>query len=633
MFHTGRIAYLDVTTEGVEMKTIPQELTQKFLGGRGINSYLLFNHTKPATDPLSPQNPLIIGPGLLTGLKGISFARCTISGKSPETGLLGDSNIGGHFGAAMKKAGVDHLVVTGASERPIYILINEGEITIEDAHDLWGQDAIRTGEILKEMHGSSVQSLCIGPAGENLVRFACIIHRKKNAAGRCGMGCLMGSKRIKAIAVKATTSLKPVHEEAFSQLMTDIHEKLGKEFLIEYLKEFGTAHLFDVINNNIGMGRTYNGLALTFQNNKDISPKNLKEKYYSGKSGCFSCPVACQHRYSITKGHFQGIKSEGPEYSVLGGFGPLVGINSLEAILKINDLINRYGLDASSTSNMIAWMIELFTSGIIDQEVTQGIRLSWGDEEMIMDLIHKIAHREGLGNLLALGAKEVVRQLGKETGNYVSWAKYLPQSDPVDLRYITAYALGNAVATRGSDHLRSRPTWEAFSFPEDKLREIYGGYVSSDPFSYKGKGRVIWWWESYLSLFDALGLCKLLAFHCLPGVFDFETLASMANLAIGLDLTARDVFEIGERITNIERMFLVREGITRKDDFLPQRYFEPIRWSNGLTEEEKDLKLMEEGFNEMLNEYYQLHGWDMNGIPLEETKVRLGLQNEPSFLL
>ncbi|AMM41154.1 aldehyde:ferredoxin oxidoreductase [Candidatus Desulfofervidus auxilii] len=606
-----RIAYLDLDTTNVKIKEIPEEITKKFLGGRGINIHLLYNHVTPEIDPLSPQNPLIIGPGILTGLKGIGASRCNISGKSPETGLLGDANIGGHFGAFMKRTGIDCLFITGASKKPIYIHLDNGGIRIEDAKDLWGKSTKETNTILKRRYGPSSQSISIGIAGENLVRFACIINRKKNAAGRTGLGCLMGAKKIKAIVVSGEKSIKPKDENGFHDLVKSLQEKLKKEPLVNVLSQFGSVHLFNLINQQIGMGRAYNGLSTTFPENKDISPEILKEKYYTGKAGCFSCPVACQHRYKTAE-----VKGEGPEYTILASFGPVVGIKSVETVLYINDLINSYGLDASSTANLIAWTVELFKKGLIDENVTNGLKLDWGDEKTIIELIHQIAHRDGFGNLLAEGAKAAVNKLGEETAKYLIWTKYLPQSDPVDLRYLPAYALGNAVASRGSDHLRSRPTWEAYGLSEDQLKAIYGGFVSANPRSCEGKGRVIWWWETYLSLFDALGLCKLIAFHCRPGLLDFQFFSELIQHSTGLNLTPEEIFEVGERIVTLERMFIVREGIRRKDDSPPQRYFESLN----------DLRLDREKFEQMLDEYYQFRGFDKEGRPLEETIKRLGLK-------
>jgi aldehyde:ferredoxin oxidoreductase len=430
----------------------------------------------------------------------------------------------------------------------------------------------------------------------------------------------MGAKKIKAIVVKGRKPVKPKDEARFSALVKKLQRQLNQEPLVKLLREFGSPYLFMLINRRIGMGRAYNGLSVKFPQNEDISPWILKEKYFQRNGGCFSCPVACQHEYRVGE-----ITNEGPEYTTFSSFGPVLGIRRIETVLRINDLVNRYGLDASSTANLIAWAIELFKEGLIDEEVTHGLKLDWGDEEAVIELIHQIAHRRAFGDLLADGAKEAVKRLGDETSKYLLWTKYLPQSDPVDLRYFPAYALGNSVASRGLDHLRSRPTWEAYGLSEETMKSIYGGYVSADPRSYEGKGRVIWWRETYLSLFDALGLCKQIALACQPGVFDLEFFSELLRYTTGLDLTPEEIFSVGDRIITLERMFLSREGIGRKDDFPPQRYFEPLAWQDGLKPAEKNLKLDKVSFGQMLDEYYQLRGWDSEGQPLVETKHRLGL--------
>ncbi len=621
-----KIAFIDLASGHIELKQIPEELIRKFLGGRGLNSYLLYNYVNEKTKPLGPENVIIVGCGLLTGIKGMSFARCAISGKSPESGLLGDANIGGRFGEVLQKTGISHLVIKGKAKKHVYLFIENERISIKDAHDLWGKSVSQTGVILKKNHGEQSESICIGIAGENLVRFAGVFTRRKNTAARCGMGCIMGSKNLKAIVAIGTKQLMPADPEALRQSILELNQKLSEEFLIQKLKEFGSSNLYEIININIGIGRTYNGMTTVFKDNKDINPQTLREKYYTGKAGCQPCSIACQHKYVVKDGPYKGIENDGPEYGVIAHIGPMLGINNLDAVLKINAMLNEYGLDASSTCNILAWMIELYQKGIIDDTLTGSMNLGWSNETQIMELITMIAKRQGFGDFLADGAKEIVQNIGEKAAQYISWIKYLPQSDPVDLRYIFAYALGDAVATRGADHLRSRPIWEAFGLPDEQLRKIYGGPVSSNPQSYEGKGRVIWWWESYVTLFDCLGLCKLLAFHSMPGVFDFGLFAQLIKAATGLDMIAKEVFEVGERINVLERMFLNREGIFRGNDYPSQRYFKPLEIQEDLPQEDKNLFLTMEGFDCMLDEYYQLRGCDSSGIPTEETKKRLGLE-------
>jgi len=615
---------MDLTTGTSRVEELPDALIRRYIGARGINSALLFENTKKGLDPFDPENPIIFGAGLLTGMPGPSSARLTITGKSPETGLLGDANIGGEFGSALAGTGIRHLYITGKADRPVYILLEKkGEeayasASVRDAAHIWGTDTFEAQRLIKMAHGEKAQVACIGPAGENLVRFACVMHGMKNAAGRTGMGCLMGSKNLKAVAVVGGERVEPHDPEGFKALTRGINAKMRDEFLMGDMSRFGTPHLYNVINNNIEMGRTYNGLSTVMKNKGDMRPETLEESYYTGKRGCRHCSVACRHTYEIKEGEHGGVKGEGPEYGIMAHMGPVLGINSVEAVLVLNDRLNRLGLDASSAGNIIAWAIELYNEGVISTNDTKGLNLGWNDPEMVARLLDDIAYRKGFGDTLADGALEASLKFGEASRDCIMWVKGLPQSDPVDLRFIKAFALGVSTATRGADHLRSRCPWEAFEYDRAFLEKLYGGPVEPDPRVYAGKGRVVWWWESYLSLFDALGLCKLLAFHCLPdpGVFDFKVFAEMIKLGAGIEMTPEEVFQAGENITTVERAFICREGITRKDDYPPVRYFEPLRWQDGLDEETRDMVLDREKYDGMLTEYYECHGWDsVTGIP------------------
>ena len=621
VFVEPMILKIDLSKNTSRLDDLPENLVRQYIGGRGINSALLFENTQKGLGPMSPENPLIFGAGMLTGMPGPAAARLTITGKSPESGLFGDANIGGNFGAALAGTGVRHVFITGKAERPVYLLIKNiedgPEVSIRDAGHLWGRDVFETQDILKAELGRDAHAACIGPAGENLVRFACVMHGIKNAAGRTGMGCLMGSKNLKAVVAISDGKVAPHDPEGFKRLTREINAKLKKEFLMQDMMRFGTAHLYNVINNNIEMGRAYNGLSTVMKDRGDMAPETLEEKFFTGKRACRSCPVACRHRYEIKDGPHAGLKGEGPEYGIMAHMGPVLGINSVEATLILNERLNRLGLDASSAGNIIAWAIELYQEGIIGPADTGGRELKWNDPDMVAGLLDDIAYRRGFGDLLASGADAASKKLGPETAGRLIWVKRLPQSDPVDLRFIKAFALGVSTSTRGADHLRSRCPWEAFEYDKDFLAGIYGGPVESDPRVYKGKGRVVWWWENYLALFDDLGLCKLLAFHCLPepGVFDFKVFAELIRLGTGIEMSPEEVFDAGERTTTIERRFICREGVTRADDYPPERYFRPLEWQDGLDEETKNTRLDRVQYNGMLDEYYACHGWDNNGIP------------------
>lgn len=618
-----RVAIIDLSRREVKLEEIPFKVRRQFLGGRGINMYLLYHHTPPLLDPFDLENPLIVGAGLLSGLPCPCSSRGSISGKSPETGLLGDSNIGGFFAPELRRTGYDHLVIIGKSKIPVYIWVEDGEIFIKDAAFLWGHDTLETMEILKNKHGDKSQSLCIGQAGENLVRFATVRHGKKSTAGRTGMGCLMGYKGLKAVVVKGNRAVPITYKREFLSYARELFKRIRSSRATGVLNQYGTPFLFD-LHNIQGIVRTLNGKLSRFEEGRKLRSPNLK-KYYTEARGCFSCPIRCEHPYVMQwKEKGEEVRGEGIEYGVLGAFGPLCGVKDLEAVLAINQLLNKYGLDASSTGNIIAWTMELFELGMITAKDTGGLSLRWGDQEVIITLINQIAKREGFGNVLADGAKVAATRLGEGSQNYLTWVKYLPQSDSVDVRVHKGFALGVATSTRGADHLRSRPTLEALNLTAEELLTIYGGEVSNDPTSYKGKARMVWWTESFYAVADALGLCRFVQKFNSTDHLGFEEFRTLIHYATGMELSPEELFIIGERITTLERMFLVREGIRREDDTLPSRYFEPI--SSGPYKGES---IDRECFNRMLDQYYQLHGWDQeSGIPQEETVKRLGLLPE-----
>ncbi|MBI5789577.1 MAG: aldehyde ferredoxin oxidoreductase family protein [Candidatus Schekmanbacteria bacterium] len=619
----GKIAFIDLKEFRVDFQIISAEMRRFFLGGRGINTSLLYKLVNPKMDSLSPDNPLIVGGGLLTGMTGPATARCSISGKSPETQLLGISNIGGHFGAALCQTGIYHLVLRGKAETPVYLLIEEGNINFKAAGNLWGKDSIETMYILKNLYGASSESLCIGQAGEALVRFAGIRHGWKNTAGRTGMGCLMGSKNIKAIVVKGKGIIPAAHPRELQEYVRNINVKLRKTNTRNVLHEYGTPFLYD-LHNQAGVIRTHNGQQNKFEDGRCLSSAILKKKYYVEKKACFACPVACRHRYQIKEGRFKGVYGEGPEYGTLGAFGAICGIKDIESILAINDILNRYGLDSCSTGNIIAWAMELFQRGIINEKDTNGLNLSWGREETVIELIHQIARRDGFGALLADGARLSSARIGKGSERYLIWSKYLPQSDSVDVRAFKGFALGVATASRGADHLMSRPTMEALNLSGAMLRQIYGGAeeIASSQTSCQGKARMVWWSEINYALADALGLCRFVQKFNSIDHLGVEEFSRLIYLATDMKISPAELFETGERIVTLERLYLQREGITRKDDTLPDRYFdEPMTIGQF-----KGERLERDSFNKMLTEYYLLHGWDVDsGVPKKETLTTLGL--------
>jgi len=404
------IAYIDLETKSLHSERISPGLRRLFLGGRGINAVLLFQHTRAGMDPLAAEAPLIVGAGLLSGLPCPSASRCSITAKSPETDLLADSNIGGFFAAELRKTGFDHLLIQGASRDPVYLLITAGALQIKDASHLWGKDSIETTELLKDTHGKSSQVLCIGQAGENRVRFACVRHGRKSAAGRGGLGCLMGAKRLKAIVVKGRQKPLVAHESELLAYNRALNHRIRQSKTAQVLHKYGTPFLFD-LHNFKGIVRTLNGRLSQFPQGKSLRASQLKSRYVP-TGACFGCVIACRHQYEVRGPDGGNTRAEGPEYGTLAAFGPICGIEDADALFRLNDTVNRYGLDSVTTGNIIAWAIELFQEGILTDKDTGGLKLEWGNVETIAKLVEQIVFREAFGNVLAEGPKRASNVFG-----------------------------------------------------------------------------------------------------------------------------------------------------------------------------------------------------------------------------
>jgi aldehyde:ferredoxin oxidoreductase len=629
MVWNKKIAYIDLSSGEITKKQIPKSMREQFLGGRGINMYLLYNYLSPEVDPLSPENILLIGAGLLTGIPAMGSGRCDIAAKSPITGAIGDSNIGGFFAPEMRMAGFDHLVIKGKAKKPSYIWIHDGEIEILDASYIWGQDTIETQNLIRSNHGDEeIKSLVIGNAGENLVRFANIRTGMKNSAGRTGMGCVMGSKNLKAISARGTMDIEFSHPVQLLEYCKEMIDMVMKNRYSRAASKWGTLVIYSTTNTT-GLIRTRNFQLNQLDQGWEIEPEEM-DKYTIGMSGCFGCPVSCRHRYILKDSSFAPIFAEGPEYTSLGAFGTMVDCKKMETILIANHLVNKYGLDTLETGGLIAWAMELYEKGIITDKMTDGLKLEWGNEEVVFELIRKITQREGFGNVLADGFKKAITKIGKQSQYYAIEVKGMSNLHS-DERPTPSLALGITTSTRGADHLRGRPAIDLYGLPEDFLEEIYGGKISSDYRSYEGKSRMVWWQELLYAVTDSLGTCKFQTVFLAVHAPKWDEFSKLIQLATDMEISSSQLMDIGERIYTVERMFNNREGFTRKDDILPERYFKeatPI----GLPRV-KGIKIDRTKFEEMLDEYYTLHGWDNNGNPKEETLQKLGIKKAQSHII
>jgi aldehyde:ferredoxin oxidoreductase len=594
-------ADVNLDSESYTVSETPEELVHRFLGGRGLNMLYLARLLRASggaavVDPLGPENPLIIGAGLLTGTIAPNAARFNVSAKSPETLGLGDANCGGFFAAAMRRAGFDRLIIRGKAPTPTYLFLEGDKIQFLPAEGLWGKGSFETQEVLKEIHGAGTISAVIGPAGENLVRMAAVMTGKKNTAGRCGMGAVMGSKNIKAIAAKGRGKLQVEDSKKLRQERIEFTEYLKNSKVIQILGKLGTPFLYQV-SNTLGAIRTRNNQENYFEDS--LNAEEI-EQYVDKMLACTSCVVHCRHR-NILGG-------EGPEYSTVGLLGANLGIAPTEQVIQLNNLVNELGLDSSSTGTILAWALELYQRGMIDDEMSGG-SLEWGDFERIHQLILDIAHRRGFGDVLA-ESSQAKAHFPDRAEEYLIAVKDLPQSDPHDVRYIKSFALGIAVASRGADHLRNRPTLDILRLPDEVRREIFGVETSSDPTSYKGKAGMVAWHDDIYAVADSLGICKFVThgFNS-PHLLGYEHFAKLIESATGLKLSENELRAAGANVVDLERLINLEIGLTKADDTLPKRYFDdplPARVTKGH-------KIDREKFAVMLEEYYQVRGWDEEG--------------------
>jgi len=614
---------VDLKCGKVVKQPLPQDLVYKFIGGRGANSKALFDLIKPGTDPLGPDNALVFGLGPLTGTLVPGSGRFTVSALSPLTIVgednpcFGDSNSGGFFGPELKFAGYDQLIILGRAKNPVYLWVDDGNVKIQKAEHFWGMNTLETDEAIKDEVGDpDVQTACVGPAAERLCRMACIISGgkiSKGAASKCGIGAVMGSKNLKAVAVRGTGSVKVARPKELEKTVEEAINALYSDPSSVTYSIDGTASLVSV-HQALGRLSTRNYQETQFEGWKDISAETLHEKYWTKSKACFSCPLHCRHIYSVKHGPYS-TQGEGPEYVTLASFGSKCGNRNLESILYANTLCNKLGLDIQGMGTTISWAMECWQRGTLKKEDTDGMILEWGNQDVIIELIEKIAYRKGFGNLLAEGAYRAAKKLGRGSEKYVMHAK---GQDPAitDPRAAKAWGLAYAVASRGGDHLRALPTAETFFSPEE-AEKLFGIKEAVENFGVKGKGRLVKWCEEQRAVADSLEMCKFVVRTILmpPG-----WMTKFFNAVTGLNFTKKQMMKAGESIINVERAFNVRQGLTKRDDTLSERFLrEPIPTGPARGEVVS--------LEPMLNEYYIARGWNVKtGVPTRKKLEGLGLK-------
>ncbi|MGM0446132.1 MAG: aldehyde ferredoxin oxidoreductase family protein, partial [Bacillota bacterium] len=586
-------------------------------GGRGLNIRRLYDEVPPDVDPLSEKNKLFIGVGPLTGTLFPGAARVNFTAKSPQTNILGDSNTGGFFGPELKFAGFDQVIIEGKAKDLSYIYIKDGKAEIKPAGHLKGMDVFETQDkIVEELQDKRIQVASIGPAAENGVKYSGIFCNQVRAAARTGMGLVLASKNIKAIAVRGTQELKAFKPEEFKKLIDKMDQEIRNHSEYDIRIRLGTTKLVSSLN-KLGCLATRHFQTGYFENADKVSGEFLEKNYKKKEKGCFSCTIPCSRFFEIDKGKHKGLKSEGPEFEGLAGFSSRVGVSNIEDALKAIDLCNRYGMDVISTSECISFTMELYEKNILSSKDVDGLKPTWGNSKAVLTLIEKIKDREGFGDILADGVLAAAKKIGKGSKKLAMHVKGLEifQADP---RGIKGYGLGVAVATRGGDHLRSEPWFEFMEDAEEGKRR-FGHPEAAFRLEYKGKGKVVKFYEERCVLADCLEACKNTLVNM--EIISFKEAAQLLNYLTKFTFSEEEIKRSTERIMNIERAYIVREGIRRKDDILPDRFLnEPLPDECG----ESAGSVVE--LEPMLNEYYEARNWNLEtGIPKEEKLRELNL--------
>lgn len=607
---TGKRAIIDLSNRDVKIERIDEEILKKFLGGRGLNVKALYDMTNEKVKPFDPENPIIFGTGPVTGTLVPTNSRYNVTSKSPLTGILGDANPAGFWAAELKYAGFDQLIITGKSETPVYLWVNNNSVEIRDATHLWGKDVWQTDEMIKKELGDKVQVSAIGQAGENLVRYACVINNLKRAAGRTGMGAIMGSKKLKAIAVRGTQPVKVAHPEEHIKVVDKMLEHIYNAPAYPIRSRLGTTVITDIYLKN-GILPVRNAQTAVWDEAEKVASSEVA-KYTEKLKGCFACPIHCSRYTRVKEGEFAGAKGEGPEFETIIALGPRCGNSNLPSILKINQLVNQYGLDSISTGGVISFIMECYQRGLISKERVDNMDLSWGNYRTIIELIRKIAFREGCGDWLAEG----VKRLSEDIKGSEEFAMHVKGLEPAEQepRGLKAWGLGWAVSNRGADHLRAFPLAET-TWTKEEAIQAFGTDKVVDRFEYEGKEKLVKWSEEVSAFTDSIEMCK---FSQMAMIIPIQLTAEALWTVTGWEVDEKELLKIGERIINLERLYIAREGMGRKDDKLPPRYSKPIKEgpSKGQTFE----------IEKLLDRYYRIRGWNVEtGHPTKEKLKELDL--------
>jgi aldehyde:ferredoxin oxidoreductase len=607
--YAGKFLQADLKSGLTEHFSVPEELLHRFIGGSGLGAALFLDRFDPGVEPLSPENPLMVMTGPLTGTNFPGSSRFTFCGKSPLTNIWGEAAIGGNFSPKLKMAGYDGIVFVGASDTPVFLVIDDDRVELTDAGHLWGKDTYETTDILKGDLGNEFKILCIGQAGENRVLYGAIANDKAHFAGRTGMGALMGSKKLKAIAVRGTKKIAIQNPQAYSRAFKSVIKSSKESMLARSFHELGTDAGMD-------LGMMTGDVPIknwTIGQNWDLSAKlggpALTENYLVGTHTCSFCPIACKRVVKVDEGPYRIDEGPGPEYETCATFGTLILNDNLAAVAKANEVCNRYGIDTISCGSTIAFAMECYERGLLTPQDTDGMRVQWGDMEAVLAILDKIAHRQGFGDLLADGTRRAAERIGGNAHKFAVHVKGLeaPVHDP---RGFHGMGLAYAYSNRGACHMQHvvmSVEHGMVNFTELGLQEDYQAQTS------EGKAEMVSICENYGILMNALCQCHFVNYVTAP-----KDLLVALNATTGWTFTMDDLLACGARIWLLKRGLINLMGITNEDDVLPKRILTPVQ-DGAAAGSVPDLAKMK-------RDYKKIRGLNNKGFPSKKKLEEVGLE-------
>ena len=609
----GKVLRVNLTTGKISVEDLNPKVARDFIGARGLGAKFLFDEIDPKIDPLSPENKLIFANGPLTGTGAPAPSRHMVVTKAPLTGAIANSNVGGFFPAELKFAGYDVVILEGKSRKPVYLWIRNDKVEIHDASELWGKSTIETEDILQANTEEYAKVACIGPAGENLVKFANIISDKGRAAGRSGVGAVMGSKNLKAVAVRGTKGVTVADRDGFRKATMAAFKAIDTDYT-RHFGAYGTPGITTEFMNKAGVYPTRNFQTGVFESADKMSGEKFADTVWrrgAFGSACFGCPVACGRRSKVTyPPEFAG-EGEGPEYETIGAFGSVCGVDDIKAISKANFIANEMGFDTITAGDTIGCAMELCERGFLPAKDV-GMELSFGNARAMVELVGKIAHREGFGDILAEGSYLMAEKYGHPELSMSCKKQECPMYDP---RGTKALAIQYATESRGGDHIRGSPQdidlFGCYHLRLTKDRGITyedGLFPKHAPLLAKES-------QDWISCVDSSGICSFMFYLG----EDEDNLLALLETATGASYGGiKGMMKTGERIFNLERLFNLKAGLTAKDDTIPERFLkEPMP--------EGPAKGHIVELDKMLPEYYKLRKWTEEGIPTAEKLKELRL--------